>query len=179
MANIRTARRSGFVTRGGRSVRETLWGDVTSTITVVGAGNAAVLLNVTGAGLLALRPLTIIRARGVMHLQSDQTAATESQACAVGMAIVSDQSVAIGATAIPSPVTDAGSDAWFMFQEIMASQLSGAIDSRRGEFLQYDSRAMRKMEDGFQLVVMFESEAAALTSGVSLRHQARILIKLH
>ncbi len=178
MANIRVARRSGFVRRGGRMVRETLWGDVVATGTTFATAGAAVLINVTGAGLLALRPWTVIRARGSMFVKSDQTAAAEDQAIALGMAIVSDQAVAIGITAVPTPDTDAGSDLWFVYQTLMAAHGAGTVDSNEGRFIEYDSRAMRKVEDGSQLIVVGES-IAAITNGLILRHQSRILIKLH
>ncbi len=179
MANIRAARRSGRILRGGRMVRETLWADFTSTLTAIANPQNATMVNVTGAVLLDLRPWTVIRARGMLHLQSDQSAAAEDQAAIWGMCIVSDQAVAIGVTAIPTPVSDGVSDLWFMFQSMMASRGAGTTDSEVGRAWEYDSRAMRKVEDGDQLVTVLESERAALTLGVVVRHSGRILIKLH
>ncbi len=133
MANIRVARRSGLVRRGGRMVRETLWGDVAATGTTLATAGAATLINVTGAGLLSLRPWTVIRARGAMYLKSDQTAAAEDQAVGLGMAIVSDQAVAIGVTAVPTPDTDGGSDLWFVYQTLMASHGAGTVRSAQSQ----------------------------------------------
>ena len=178
MANIRTARRSGLVLRGGRMRRETLWGDVTGTATVITAVSTAALLNVTGAALLALRPWTIVRARGMTHLSSDQAGSVEQQAVGFGIAVVSDQAVAIGITAIPTPVTDQGSDLWQTYLTSMA-EASQSTSGNGGVALGYDSRAMRKVEDGSQLVFVLETEVTPLTSGVTFRHSARVLIKLH
>ncbi len=48
---------------------------------------------------LALRPFTIVRTYLEVAVRSDQAAAIEQQITAVGMAIVSDQAVAVGVTA--------------------------------------------------------------------------------
>ena len=179
MANIRVARRSGRIFRGGRMVRETQWGDVVGTQTTLGAPSTAVLINVTGTLLLNLRPWTVVRTRGVLHVRSDQAAASESQAVNYGVAVVSDQAVAIGITAIPTPITDKGSDLWFTYQSLMASHGAGTVDNELGKMVEYDSRAMRKVEEGTQLEFVVESEIAGLTEGVIIRHSARLLIKLH
>ncbi len=177
MANIRTARRT-FI-RGGRSVRESLWVPQISSLNTLAAGNTAVLMNSASAGLLALRPFTVVRTRGFIYCETDQTAAAERQAVNVGMAVVSDQASAIGVTAIPTPTTDSGSDLWWLYVSLMTSQLAGAIDSQVGIGLEYDSKAMRKVEDGEDVVLVAESEAPALTQGLILRHTGRFLIKLH
>jgi len=178
MANLRIARRSGLVLRGGRNIRQTLWGDVTGTATTIVGVSTAVLLNVTGAAFLALRPWTIVRARGFTALASDQAGAVEQQAAGFGIAVVSDQAVAIGITALPTPVTDKDSDLWQTYLTTM-SEASQSTSGSGGRNAEYDSRAMRKVEEGAQLVFVVESEITPLTSGLIFRHTARILIKLH
>ena len=160
-------------------VRETIWGDIVATNSSLAAANTAILANVTGAAFLALRPFTAIRTRGILYLISDQTAAAEIQAVNFGVAVVSDQAVAIGITAIPTPTTDAASDSWFVYQSIMAAHGAGTVDSEQGKLLEYDSRAMRKVEDGSQLVFVLETGDAAVTAGVNIRHFGRLLLKLH
>ena len=179
MANIRRARRSGFTSRGGKQVRESLWVGVGGIISVVAGGSGAVLLNAPNAALLALRPYTVVRSRGFIHLASDQAAAAEDQAIIVAQCVVSDQAVAIGITAVPTPVTDEDSDLFFMYQELMASHGAGTVDSENGQWVQYDSRAMRRVEDGAQNIVVLETQLAALTQGTATRHHGRLLIKLH
>ena len=179
MANIRTARRSGFVLRGGREVRETLWNDVTSTATIISGPQGVALLNVTGALLLGLRPFTVVRVRGVIHMESDQTAGAENQAAALGYAVVSDQASAIGITAVPTPITDIASDAWFVYQTMFGSNNATFNNDGSNPMIQFDSKAMRKVEDGSQVNIMLETDVAALTAGVFVRHVARLLIKLH
>ncbi len=180
MANIRTARRSGLVLRGGRNVRESRWLFITGTTATLPSSSTAIIINSLDAGALALTPFTIVRTRGFLHLKSDQTAAAEDQAVNLGYAVVSVQASAIGVTAVPTPTTDQGSDLWFVFQSLMAAVNAGAGDGQaRGQGKDYDSRAMRKVEDGEDIVVVVESEVAGLTSGMIVRHTGRLLIKLH
>ena len=161
-------------------VRETLWGDVVPTISTLAAASTAVLINVTGAGFLALRPFTVVRLRGYLSIESDQTAAAEFQALNFGAAVVSDQAVAIGITAVPTPTTDMGSDAWFAYETLMSSMNAGAGDGQlRSVQKDYDSKAMRRTEDGFQVIFVVESGSGGTTTGLVVRHQARLLIKLH
>ncbi len=161
-------------------VRETVWGDVGTTETVLSGAPTAALINTLGAGALAQRPFTIIRVRGVIHVRSDQAAATETFIGDLGYAIVSDQAIAIGVTAVPTPLTDKGSDLWFVYQQVIgrlevASGAGTGVPTNPGTFLQYDSKAMRRIEEGSDLAVVVENELA----GCNLVHSARLLVKLH
>ncbi len=179
MANIRTARRSGLVLRGGRMRRETLWGDIAPGTVAMAAASTAVITNVTGALFLGLRPFTVVRVRAQIQVRSDQQGAIEFWQAAWGICVVSDQAVAIGVTAIPTPFTDLGSDLWFAHE--MATGLqgisSGTSTGELGRMVNVDSKAMRKVEEGSQLV--FVAETSAGSNGVSLTSAGRVLIKLH
>ncbi len=75
MANIITARRSGFVRRGGSQRRQTLWfGGVSVQSTLAGA-STAILQTSLNAAALALRPFTVVRNHGFVFLESDQVVA--------------------------------------------------------------------------------------------------------
>ncbi len=176
MANIRTARRSGLVFRGGRSRRETLWGDVVPAKTVLNAAGGTII-NVTGAAFLALRPFTIVRSHFEFLLRSDQAAAIEDQVVAFGIAVVSDQAVAIGVTAVPTPITDMGSDLWVMHKIMMAGQSEVAQQVQDYNTYTVESKGMRKVEEGAQLT--FVGEFSAITQGAELLSAGRVLIKLH
>ena len=180
MANIRSARRSGFVRRGGHMVRETIWGDVVATSTNLPGANSGVLINVTGAGFLALRPFTVVRLRGLLYIASDQAAASETQLAAFGACVVTDQAAAIGITAVPTPFIDQDSDSWFAY-ETMANDFlfdGGGQGGNTGRVHRYDSKAMRKVEDGSQVIFVIENSALA-ADGCNITHSARLLIKLH
>jgi len=161
-------------------VRETIWGDVVETRTNLPGANSGVLINVTGAAFLALRPFTVVRLRGILHVSSDQIAASESYMMGFGAAVVSDQAVAIGITAVPTPMIDQGSDLWFAYENMTGEFAFATAAGFRdvGLVHRYDSRAMRKVEDGSQVIFVIENGALA-ASGSDVTHTARLLIKLH
>jgi len=179
MTDRSRSRKSGFI-RGGVSRRETLWLFMDETVTSLAAANSAALIISLNAAALALRPFTIVRTRGAWYVESDQSAAGESQHVGLGYAVVSDQASAIGVTAVPTPFTDDGSDLWFVYEEIMQTQEGGTTTeflSPRGRFETFDSKAMRKVEDGQDMVIVLEN--SSLGDGVGVLHHARMLIKLH
>jgi len=93
---------------------------------------------------------------------------------------VSDQSVAIGVTAVPTPLTDLGSDLWFFHQMLMGGIMkdsSAGFASLRGFRYVVDSKAMRKVEEGQDIV--FCSENTNILSGASILVGGRMLIKMN
>ena len=178
MANISRSRKSGFTLRAGVMRRETLWFNGVFLITDLPAGTAVLLASLNAAAL-ALRPFTVVRTRGKLGIVSDQQAATEDQVLAYGHAVVSEQASAIGVTAVPTPVTDNASDLWFVFEVLFARLLFGTQASFTSTIQEQsiDSKAMRKVEDGEDLVEMAETTAAS--EGLRLYSFSRILIKLH
>ena len=173
------ARRSGFVQRGRRSVRETVWIDVVETETVIGVSTAA-RINVPTAAVLAMRPFTIVRTRGFFSVGSDQVAASETFDAALGYCVVSDPAAAIGITAIPTPILDAGSDLFFVHQYLAGriEQMSAVgVEPQMQTWIQYDSKAMRRVNENETVQVNIES--SALGTGQRVLHFARMLLKLH
>jgi len=177
MANIRRSRAGGFI-RGGRSRRESLWLAVAPSETILTAPGGTISNTLNAAGL-ALRPFTIVRTRLYADVSSDQVAATEHQFTAVGFCVVSDQATAIGVTAVPTPVTDLGSDLWFMHQWLSSeiTVVSAVGLAQISEQFQFDSRAMRKVEEGQDVVLV--KEVSALGGGASVFTAGRMLVKLH
>ncbi len=177
MANLRIARRSGLVLRGGRNIRQTRWLFIATTETTLAGAPTAVLVTSLDAAALALLPFTIVRTRGVIHIHSDQAGADETYGVAYGEAVVSEQAAAIGVTAVPTPVTDKGSDLWYvyesLFQHLEVVTSASAFDE--GAFKEFDSRAMRKVEEGQNIVSVVENEI----NGVIVTVTGRQLIKLH
>ena len=160
--------------------RTTTWiaGLDNGTGTTVAAG-AAVALASLNAAALALRPFTVIRVRGILSLRSDSLSTTELGAFAAGMAVVSDQVAAIGVTAIPTPITDQGSDLFFVHQFLHWSIGFGtAVGFDRAQsMIEIDSKGMRKVSDDQDIVVSFENESS--TAGVIAKLTWRMLLKLH
>jgi len=167
--------RGGSALRQGQR-RETLWigqGLVASTLAAI---NSTVIQTSLNASALALRPFTIIRHRIFMYLTSDQEAASELQFAAFGACVVSDQARAIGISAVPTPVTDVASDLWYAHRWMGSGHGAGTVDSQRGTAYEIDSKAMRKVEEGQDVITVVEN---ATGDGVILSVAGRLLVKLH
>ncbi len=178
MANIRTARRSGLVLRGGRNIRSTSWGESPTSTIQIGTAATAVLAFSLGAAGLAQRPFTIIRERFFWYLRSDVVTGGEIYGGAIGHCVVSEQAVAIGVTAVPTPVTDMGSDLWHVFSQ-MYGRFGGTQVEEVGKIMQVDSKAMRKVEEGEDSIIVVESGAATEAASMLSVYGGRTLIKLH
>ena len=162
-------------------VRETLWADLAEASTTLPGANSGAITNVTGAALLAIRPWTVVRTRGLWHVESDQSAASETYSVAFGACVVSDQAVGVGVTAVPTPSIDAASDLWLLYERIMGTFEFGdatGFQTAGGVQREFDSRAMRKVEEGTQLIFVIEN-GAVTAAGCIARTFARVLIKLH
>ena len=180
MANIRVSRKSGFIRRGGVMRRESLWFFIGESVNTLAAANTAVLAGSLSVGALALRPFTVVRTHLNYYVKSDQTAALERYQTAVGMAVVSDQAVAIGVSAVPTPFTDLGSDLWFLHQITTGNFTfvdGTGFHPVGGIEKDVDSRAMRKVEDGQDVILTLENSGQS--SGSTVIMAGRQLIKLH
>jgi len=180
MANIRRSRAGGFIRGGRRMRRETIWASVPVASNTVALGTSLILTGLSAAGL-ALRPFTVVRVRGLIALRSDQNANSEAQWVSYGHCVVSDQALAIGVTAVPTPVTDAQSDLWFVYEELANAIIVSSATSvlQHTVSKDFDSRAMRKVEEGQDLISVMETPATGITEGVIFRDHFRMLLKLH
>ncbi len=163
--------------------RATQWlasADVTAVTALSGA--ASILdQSFTGAQFEALGgPVTIVRVRGELYIQSDQVAAAERPFGAMGFAVVSEQARAAGIASLPSPITDEASDLFFVMQYWEAASWVGNAASPATVMKRfvYDSKAMRKVPDGAALVVTMENAALA-GIGAQYINKFRVLIKLN
>ncbi len=178
MANIRTARRTGLVLRGGRNVRSTLWAATPTSTISIGSPGLALLAFSGNAALLALRPFTVIRHRLFWFARSDVVTGGEVWGGAIGGCVVSAQASAIGVTAVPTPITDQGSDLFYFYAQNFG-RFGGTQVEEVGARKDIDSKAMRKVDDDQDLIVTMET--AAVTEGASMVSVigGRFLIKLH
>ncbi len=180
MAHVNIGRKSGFIMRAGRMRRETLWLGSAAADSSIGTAATAVLLTSLNAAALAIRPFTVVRTRGLIYMSTDNLGASELQGVSYGHAVVSDQESAIGVTAVPTPATDFTSDLWLMYETLFSAW--GLVTSGggvSGVARELDSKAMRKVEDGSDLISVVETTAAGTTAGLVFRHQFRTLVKLH
>jgi len=159
----------------GSQRRKTLWlGGVPVPAFNTLASASSVLISSLNAAAKALLPFTVVRTVGWFSIRSDQQAAIEDFAGAFGQCIVTEQAVAIGVTAVPTPFTDNQSEAWFIQQIVQSSNVVDAGGSVISMAL--ESKAMRKVEVGFDLVGVVENP---LATGIVISTFTRILVKLH
>jgi len=121
---------------------------------------------------------TIVRTRGSLWVSSDQVAAAEEPFGALGMAVATDQATAIGVTALPTPITDEGSDNFFLWMPWLASvNIATAASIANNPYMRYDfdSKAMRKANSGDNVVVTLENASGA--HGVRYILKFRMLFK--
>ncbi len=122
-----------------------------------------------------LVPSTIVRVRGTLWVASDQASASEEPFGALGFSVVSDPARLIGITALPTPITDEGSELFFVYQAFQTFFATGqGVVWQRYDF---ESKAMRKFEDGEAIVVTLENASAAF--GLEYLLKFRLLLKLH
>ena len=171
------ARRRLALARNTRQRAPTNWAravPANGTMTTVAATNKAIL----GSVVLSNPGIgeTIRRTRGLVSIRSDQASAFEEITGAFGMMVVNDVALALGVTGIPGPVTEANDDGWFVwlpFSELMVGNAGASpasiFASRASMNYEFDSKAMRRVEEGFSVVMMIENEDSAngLVAGVS------------
>ncbi len=177
MANISVGRKSGFILRRGVMRRETVWIGGQMGENAIATSGVAQLTSLNTAAL-ALRPFTVVRTRGVFYVETDQVAAGEHQWGAYGFCVVSEQADAIGVTAIPTPITDQSSDLWYVYEIFQEGQKAFSVASAiQVVGHQFDSKAMRKVEDGEQIITAVEADANS--DGFTFSSGHRTLLKLH
>jgi len=164
--------------RGGRQVRETIWLFFPFASNAVTASATAVQQYALNAAALALRPFTVVRTIFNWSVISDQSAASESYIGNFGLCVVSEQAAAIGITALPTPATDQGSDLWFLHKLwIGRFELTGSDVTTDQSSRDFESRAMRKVQDGEDIVGTVEAGIGG--SGCVVKTVGRMLVKLH
>ena len=171
------ARRRDF-TRGASAIRTsrlTTWFQFAPIETTLAAGLTGAIVFTLNAAALALRPFTIVRSHFEFGVRSDQSVAIENQQVGVGIAVVSDQAVAVGVTAVPTPITEMGSNLWLLHKLIFSAENVVVDVAHPAEFRAVDSKAMRKVEVGQDLVVVVET--ASPSGGAVVTTGGRLLIK--
>ncbi len=172
--------RNHRVVRGRSAKRLTSWLAVTPQRAVIATAGGTFLASLNAAAL-ALRPFTVVRTRLLVTIESDQTGADEIQIGAFGAAVVSDQASAVGITAVPTPITDIGSDLWFLHQMLFASYtfISGVgIEAQMMTSYVVDSKAMRKVDIGQDIGFIAENDTG-LGQGFTITIGGRMLIKVN
>ena len=172
------ARRREFV-RGAAAItqkRLTSWFQFLPVSATMVAAGGTIMFSLNAAAL-ALRPFTVVRSRFELMLTSDQAAAIENQVGSFGIAVVSDQASAVGVTAVPTPHTDMASDLWFVHQNYFGDESKLTDRSTSATRISIDSKAMRKVDIGQDIVVV--AEQSSLGGGEILFVSGRMLVKVN
>ena len=80
--------------------------------------------------------------------------------------------------AVPTPITDAESDLWFVHRYMMTSNVfttAVGFEAVNGRLFEIDSKAMRKVNDNEDVIVV--AELSGEGSGFNLTVAGRVLIK--
>jgi len=165
------------VPRARTQRRLTAWIGFVPFVTGFTNTGSAILFTLNAAAL-ALRPFTIVRTRFRLRVVTDQIVASETIMGSFGICVVSDQSTAIGISAVPTPTTDMASDYWLVHQLYYSDPTFAAGLSFDPDPTQYevDSKAMRKVDLGQDVIVVAEGNSAA-DGGYDFSAGGRMLIK--
>ena len=158
------------------SKRKTSWSSTVPETTFTSLAASTAIIDSTFV-VSGDQPETLIRTRGQLLVTTDQQAAAENPFGAFGIAIVSNEAVAVGVTAVPLPYTDSESDLWLLHQFFAAPMrfvTSGmAVTAQRYDL---DSKAMRIVSPD-QTVVLVMEVATGSGVGIQYRLDARLLSK--
>ena len=107
---------------------------------------------------------TVVRTRGMLQILTDQRAATEEVHGALGMAVVSQDAFDSGIAAVPTPISDIGSNSWLLwtpFEHAFGFGSNIGIQEPSSSVFTFDSKAMRKFNADQRLVVVLENSRSA------------------
>jgi len=150
----RVARRTGF-TRGQR--QPTNWARTVTADTTI-AGGVSFLLTTVVLSNPGINE-TIRRTRGRIFIRSNDIATNDSLLGVFAAAVVTDRAIGVGAGSLPRPSTDASDDGWFVWLPL-AWHGSIAIAGNGWQGFEFDSKAMRRVEEGYGIAFLVENVSA-------------------
>ena len=136
------------------------------------------LIGTYSAGVLGLRPFTILRTRILFTVISDQSGADEGVSGAYAEIVVKETATTVGITALPGPLTEVDAD-FYLYQGFTARfEFSSAagFESNGGAQYLIDSKAMRKVGHQDDLAAQVELRGQG---GAIVQSEGRQLIMLH
>ena len=153
MALRRNVQRSGGVRR---QRAPSTWSRIVSSVVITVPAASKVIITVLTLNNPGIGE-TIRRTRGRLFVWSDQVADLEEQFGAFGAIIVSDVAAGVGSAAVPGPFTEAADDGWYMWIPIVQRHIDTTIAPALGFAYEFDSKAMRRVEEGYQSVFVVEN----------------------
>jgi len=91
---------------------------------------------------------TVRRTRGMISIRSDAIGVQETQRGAFGGIIVTEIAVVAGIVSLPSPLAEQDDDGWFLWVPFV-QQTGRAVGEPGSNQYQFDSKGMRKVEEGY------------------------------
>ena len=177
-------RRSRSFPSGSRNKRKTFW---FASADVAGLTNLAAATIVVDQAVSKVAidagpgyPMTIVRTRGSVWIKTDQVANSEQPFGGFGFAVVGEEARAAGAGSLPGPILDEDSGQWFVhgfFAQALVVVSQTSIHHDGFVRTDFDSKAMRKVEENEAIVVMLENASSG--HGLSYIIKFRMLLKLH
>ena len=178
-----TRSRGSFRGRTTSAKRRTSWelgpGGVTETqVTTTGS----VFLGSVATPLLD--GLTLARIRGRFQAVIVAASAVGSGMIgAFGIGIATTAAVTVGATAVPTPITEQGWDGWLFWMPLQVSVVSATISDGANamilaQLLEVDTKAMRKLtvEDSIYAMVEISTEHDIVTLAMNFDSRALIFL---
>jgi len=127
--------------------------------------------------------LTVVRLRGLVSLtQATAGVALDGFFGAHGICQVTDEALAVGITAVPTPLDDSDWDGWMWhtFFDVRSPTATFADGVNAGSVIsriEIDNKAMRKVPIGMNLIGVTEVTESG-TATCELQAQTRMLVKL-
>ncbi len=159
------------------SNRRTQW---TASADIAGYTTLAAAASVLDQTLSNAVQTTVMRTRGSISVLSDQIITSEEPFGAIGMCIVSDQAAAVGISSIPTPMTEAESDLWFV-HEFFYAPVTFVTAVGMGDISQtfhFDSKAMRKVAPNETIFGSVSAETEVGAATLAFVADTRMLVKL-
>jgi len=156
--------------------RQTAWSDGVG-------GTGLTSLSVSGSQIVgssvqaSVEGVTIVRQRGLLNLVLlSATSAGDGFQGAVGIGLATLAALAIGITAVPTPITEQDAESWLWWHSVSLHQ-GQANGTPAIQEIVVDSKAMRKFPTEMGLYAAIEIvEIGAATASVFL--DSRVLVKL-
>jgi len=94
---------------------------------------------------------------------------------AIGAFIANDTAVSVGVGSLLDPVTDVQDDAWLWYHSFQGGTLAGGAGSAGvggAQVYEIDSKAMRKMDNGFSMVFVVANSSAVSAFSIAMSVRA-------
>ena len=165
-------RRSKDFRGDSRTARLTEWSTYGGASAGVASGGATLISSISFED-----PGTLIRTRGIISVAPQAFGADLLVTGCYGAGIVSAEALAVGITAIPTPVSDADWGGWMVIEpfslRVEFSDATGIVVPASVQ-VPIDSKAMRKVEPNEAVVFVAES----LVGAYNIVDMTRLLLKL-